>query len=233
MAIANTETVFNSGAQLMNTSQALSFSADATPRSLARTYLMDAAMFAQKLETEARQIVPRLSDANTPDRKQLEHFIYRAFHNAYGANVTHFMPQLLSLHDRHDHVLAVCGLRQAGSERLFLETYLDQPVEAALSACIGTKVARSDIVEIGNLAVAEFGLTRNLLLEVTSHLRATNTQWAVFTAIPALRNSVIKLNMRLEKLGEAKITSLPEGERAAWGSYYAEKPQVMAICRTR
>lgn len=215
----------------MNICQALLFSTNATPRSLARMHLKDAAMFAQKLQTEARQIVPRLSEASAPNRRKLEHFIYTVFRNTYGANVTHFMPQLLSLHDQHAQVLAVCGLRQAGSERLFLETYLDQPIEVALSERVGVEVVRSDIVEIGNLAVAELGLTRSLLLEVINHLHATNTQWAVFTAIPALRNSLTKLNMRLEKLGEAKITSLPEGERAAWGSYYAENPQVMAIHR--
>jgi len=72
---------------------------------------------------------------------------------------------------------------------------------------------------------------RSLLASVSVYLHSTNSQWAVFTGIPALRNSLTKLNMRLEKLGEAKITSLPEPERAAWGSYYAENPQVMAIRR--
>ena len=216
----------------MNICQAILFPINATPRSLARRQLKDVDEFVQEQRlTGARQVVSRLSGANAPDRRQLEHFIYTIFRNAYGANVTHFMPQLLSLHDQYAQVLAVCGLRQAGSERLFLETYLDQPIEAALSARIGAEVARSDIVEIGNLAVAEFGLTRNLLLEVANHLRTTNTQWAVFTAIPTLCNSLAKLNMRLEKLGEAEITSIPESERAAWGSYYAENPQVMAIRR--
>lgn len=184
-----------------------------------------------------RQILPRLSSSNSPDRGQLERFIHTVFHNAYGADVTHFMPQLLSLQDQDAQILAVCGLRQAVSEGLFLEAYLDQPIEAALSERIGTKVARSDIVEVGNMAVSERGLARALLSEVIQHLHATDAQWAVFTAIPALCNSLGRLNVQVEFLGEASIDKLVVADRQGWGSYYEQHPQVMAVrrlgaCRT-
>jgi len=190
-------------------------------------HLKQDAAFAQ----EARKIVVRLTEANEPGRAQLEQFIRTVFRNVYGANVTHFMPQLLSLHDQDSRVLAVCGLRQASTGSLFLEAYLDQPVEAALSERIGIEVARGDIVEIGNLAVAELGMARRLLLEVIDHLHATDTQWAVFTAIPALRNSLGKLNVQLEVLCDANIDNLAATERSDWGSYYEHQPQVMAVRR--
>lgn len=141
------------------------------------------------------------------------------------------MPQLLSLQDQDAQVLAVCGLRPAGSGKLFLEAYLEQPIEAALSQRIGSAVARSDIVEVGNLAVSERGLARLLLCEVITHLHATDAEWAVFTAIPALCNSLGRLNVQVEFLGEASLDKLAEADRQGWGSYYAQHPQVMAVRR--
>lgn len=180
---------------------------------------------------EGRQIRPCLSSADSPDRGRLEQFIHTVFSNAYDADVTHFMPQFLSLQDQNAQVLAVCGLRQAGREKLFLEAYLDQPVEAALSQRVGGAVARSDIVEVGNLAVSERGLARLLLCEVIAHLHDTDAEWAVFTAIPALCNSLGKLEVQVEFLGEASLDKLAPADRKGWGSYYARHPQVMAVRR--
>ena len=39
--------------------------------------------------------------------------------------------------------------------------------------------------------------------------------------------------MSLQFLGEASIERIPEHERAAWGTYYNERPQVVAIRRTQ
>lgn len=199
----------------------------ATPRSLARTHLQQAAA----LKQQERVITSRLSTVSAPDRRQLEQFIHTVFRNVYNADITHFMPQMLSLHDQHAQVLAVCGLRSASNKRLFLEAYLDQPVEAALSARVGTEVSRNHIVEIGNLAVAELGMARCLLQEVIKYLHDTDAQWAVFTAIPALRNSLGKLSVQLEVLGDANIDRLAEADRYGWGSYYQQHPQVMAVRR--
>lgn len=198
-----------------------------TPLSLARAYLKQAVAS----RPEERTISARLSMACAPNRKQLEQFIHTVFRNVYNADVTHFMPQMLSLHDQQNQVLAVCGLRSASSGRLFLEAYLDQPVEVALAERVGSTVRRSDIVEVGNLAVAELGMARRLLQEVIHHLHATDAQWAVFTAIPALRNSLGKLSVQLEVLGDAEIDRLAEADRAGWGSYYQQHPQVMAVRR--
>lgn len=180
---------------------------------------------------EPRQLVTRLTGAHMPGREQLERFIHTVFRRAYGANITHYMPHLLSLHDMEQRVLAVCGLRRAESGRLFLENYLQQPVEQVLSQRVGAQVSRGSIVEVGNLAVTELGLARCLLREVIRHLLATDAEWAVFTAIPALRNSLGKLNVQLEVLCDARLDQVPVAEQPDWGSYYDQQPQVMAVRR--
>lgn len=180
---------------------------------------------------EARQIVTSLSGPQAEDRLELEGFVRYVFRRAYGAKIKYFMPQLMSLRNEQGSLLAVCGLRHASEGELFLERYLEASVEAVLSLHTGVDVARQEIVEIGNLSVAEPSTIRCLLASVSLYLHGTSAEWAVFTGIPALRNSLMKLNMQLEILGDAKITALPENERAAWGSYYDECPQVMAVRR--
>lgn len=181
----------------------------------------------------AQEIVTSISGPDAADRAELEAFIRDIFYRSHGAHITQFMPRLMSLRDDTGKLLAVCGLRHAAESRLFLETYLDQPVEKILAQHIGSPIARDDILEVGNLAVAEPANVRSLLASVSVYLHGTSTQWAVFTGIPSLKNSLLKLNMPLEVLGKAELSALPEDERANWGSYYDEEPQVMAIRRVQ
>lgn len=173
----------------------------------------------------------QLCGPDAPERAELERFIRQVFHRAYGASIRQFMPQLMSLRDAGGRLLAVCGLRNAASGRLFLETYLDAPVENVISERTRDEVLRGDIVEIGNLAVAEPGIAPHLLASVSGYLHGTDTRWAVFTAIPVLRNSLARLNMPLEVLADASLQRIVPAERPEWGSYYDKNPQVMAVRR--
>lgn len=47
---------------------------------------------------------------------------------------------------------AALGYRRAEAQAMFLETYLDRPIEAELSEIFGRPIPRRNIVEIGNLA---------------------------------------------------------------------------------
>lgn len=178
-----------------------------------------------------RNFSVHFSKPDAADRAELEQFIGDIFHQVYGARIHRFMPYLMSLRDPDGKLIAVCGLRSAATENLFLETYLDQPIEAALSEHAGEAVERGDIVEVGNFSVAELGMARYLITAINDQLYATSKQWAVFTAVPVLRNAFIKLNMNPEILGDADKNRLPAEEQAEWGSYYEQNPQVMAIRR--
>lgn len=173
----------------------------------------------------------QLCGPDAPERAELEQFVREVFKRAYGACIRHFMPQLMSLRDTEGQLLAVCGLRNAGDATLFLETYLDKPVEQALSERVRVHVGRRAIVEVGNLAVAEPGVAPHLLASVSAYLHSTHASWAVFTAIPVLRNSLARLNMAMEVLADATLQHIQPEERDSWGSYYDKRPQVMAVRR--
>ena len=168
------------------------------------------------------------SGPDAEDRQELEKFVHTSFKLAYGAEVHHFMPQLMSLRDAKGELLAVCGLRSAGAEKLFLEAYLDQPVDQILNAKTGKTVAREDIIEVGNLAAFRPGMGRHLIAVLTAHLNEIGAHWVVFTAIPGLRNAFTKLGIELTEIGSADRSRLPAACQSGWGTYYGKNPMVMA-----
>lgn len=165
------------------------------------------------------------------DRPEIERFITDIFREAYGAEIRRFKPCLMSLRNQENQLVAACGFRSAALEPLFLETYLDRPIEAVLSERIGLPVNRCEIVEIGNFSVVEPGMARYLIAAIINQLHATSKQWAVCTAVPMVRNAFIKMGLDPILLGYADKNRLPPEEQAQWGSYYDRKPQIMAIQR--
>jgi hypothetical protein len=180
---------------------------------------------------EARACSVHFSMPDAADRAELEAFIRHQFYQAHGAQIKFFMPCLMSLRDSTGKLMAACGLRSATDEPLFLETYLDQSIEARLSAAMGYTIRRTEIVEVGNFAVATPGAARCLVHEIIKQLHLTAKQWAVFTIIPLISNAFAKMGVQAEALGEAKIDRIPAEERENWGRYYEQKPQIMAVRR--
>ncbi|WP_435627161.1 thermostable hemolysin [Candidatus Ferrigenium straubiae] len=171
------------------------------------------------------------SQPGDSDRAEVEQFIGEIFCEAYGAKIRRFKPCLMSLRDQDNKLVAACGFRSAALGPLFLETYLDHPIEVVLAERTGSPVERNDIVEVGNLSVIEPGVARYLITAIIDRLHATSKQWAVFTAVPVVRNAFIKLGLNPVLLGDPDKSRLPVKEQAEWGSYYEQKPQIMALQR--
>lgn len=174
---------------------------------------------------------PRLVQTLQPGMAQritAERFVSACFKRHYGAEISHFMPLLMSLRDQHDRLKAVLGFRYADEHPLFLENYLDQPVEQLLAGKLKMPVVRSRLVEVGNLAVASAGGGRWLITALTAYLSNTGAEWALFTIGPVLSNAFRRLGLELIELAEARREALPIEEQRRWGSYYDQRPKVMA-----
>jgi hypothetical protein len=172
---------------------------------------------------------PGLHEQRDGERAQAEFFIRHVFAAAYGARLDALMPMLLAERDPEGGILAACGLRRAASAALFLETYIDRPVEQAIGVRCGAAIAREQIVEVGNLAVVPPFTARRFIASLTRHLLAGEAEWAVFTAVATLRNAFTRLGVPFLRLGAARLDALPEASRAAWGSYYDTTPEVLAV----
>ncbi len=161
-----------------------------------------------------------------PQWHQATSFIHETYARAYGANVDTFMPQLMRVRNADGVCRAVMGFRLAGQEHLFLENYLDDPIETVISRYLGRPADRADIVEVGNLAEAEPGDARMALIGATAYLHSIGCRWLVFTGVTRMRNVFRRLGLDVWELLAADEKMLPPEEVAKWGSYYQSNPVV-------
>jgi len=162
-----------------------------------------------------------------PERRAFERFIAERFGRAYGARLTHFLPHLLGVKDGLARWQAAAGYAAAGAQQLFLEQYLDRPIEQALGSAVGRPIARGSIVEVGNLAAISAGMARALIPQLARHLHHMGYRWVAFTATRALRNSFHRLGLKPLPIAAADRARLAD-RGLSWGSYYDQDPVVMA-----
>ncbi|MDI2143408.1 MULTISPECIES: thermostable hemolysin [unclassified Pseudomonas] len=158
-------------------------------------------------------------------RETFEAFIQHRFRKAHGADIRHFMPELFGVHTGDGELCAVAGVRRAHLEPLFLERYLDEPIEPLISAAAGRPVERRDIVEVGNLASSDTGSARMSIIAITYLLAMGGLEWVTFTGNVGLVNSFHRLGLKPVTLCAADPERLGD-ERQHWGSYYESKPWV-------
>jgi hypothetical protein len=163
----------------------------------------------------------------TEGRHQVTRYIADQFKSVHGANIHDFMPMLLSMQCQ-GHLSAVAGVRPAARQPLFLEQYLGQNVENVIGKVSGTVVERGKIVEIGNLVSTQKGASQLLFLLMTALLHRNQSEWVVFTGTPTVVKGLERLGIELNKLAEADPARLTNSALADWGSYYENRPQVVA-----
>jgi hypothetical protein len=169
-----------------------------------------------------------LVHAGDQDRAALEAFIRAVFARVYGARVSQFMPRLIGLRGAKGRLVAALGMRTGASGPLFLEQYLEGPVERLLEAQAGSAVTRAGIIELGNLAAEHPGSARGLIMNLALCLHQAGFAWVVFTITPSLVNSFRRLGLELICLGPARPDRLAPEAQAEWGSYYTTGPMVYA-----
>lgn len=175
-----------------------------------------------------------LCNTDSPAKKELEQFINTVFAKHYNAQVCHFYPNLLGAYDEQQRPYAAVGYRVADEKRLFLEQHLKQPIEQSLSAfseeqAVISPLCREHIIEIGNLAATQQGACRDLFQLLTLHFHRSQFRWIVFTGTRAVRVTLKKMHLKTYTLANAHIDALTPCSRQSWGSYYDQKPIVMAI----
>jgi len=161
-----------------------------------------------------------------PDRILAEKFISQRFAESFGSRVESFMPRLFSLRNEHGEICGAFGLRSA-SRKLFLEQYLDLPIEKAIGNRLGSAVERQCIVEVGHFSGTFPGAVRAMICLLTERLYREGFTWVTFTGTSSLRNAFGRMGLAPLDLQAAEAERLPADERAAWGSYYEHAPHVL------
>ncbi len=158
---------------------------------------------------------------------ELRTFIQNAYQREFTARIPHFLPTLAGLYRADGVLVAACGLNLAGQNRLYLEQYLDSPVEYLLKQRLGVATRRESIIEVGNLAAHTPGAGRLMFAALCQLLCQNALDWVVFTGTAKLRNSFRHLSLDPVELIEARADKVGE-DAADWGNYYRCHPRVMA-----
>lgn len=150
-------------------------------------------------------------------------FVEDAYRRAYGARCSATFSDYLSseLTGR-----AALGYRRADTGPLFLEAYLDESIEIAVSGAFGCAVPREAIVEIGNLAADNAWAMIALWGEAANDLGGAS-EVVVATLTRPLQRMFARMGVALHRLAPADPDRLGSGA-GEWGSYYAQDPQVCA-----
>lgn len=169
----------------------------------------------------------RVHGVDDRERAEVEQFIGSVYAERFGARVHRFTPCLVSLRDGDARIVAAAGYRFAEGAPLFLERYLDEPIEAALAHRAGAAPSREGIVEVGHLASARAGEGRRLILALGPHLAALGGHWVVSTLTEELRHLFVRIGVTPLALGLADPARLGD-DAADWGRYYEHRPVVLA-----
>jgi hypothetical protein len=160
-------------------------------------------------------------------RDVVERFIHDVFAERFAARLDSFLPNLVASRDAAGRISAAAGYRSAAAGRLFLEQYLDRPIEEIVCDNYGEAIARSKIVEVGNLATTGGRCAVSLVASLIPHLMSQGFRWVVFTGNDAVRNLFQRLHLFPFAICTADAASLGDA-KGAWGSYYDHHPIVMA-----
>lgn len=162
-----------------------------------------------------------VAERSSPQRPQLERRVQQGFGEHFGACISGFMPHLA--HFDND---AVIGYRGANEESLYLEHYLDAPIEDVIAKLVGTSVRREQIVEVGQLVVDSREAIGPLFRSLAPFLKGLGFNYICFTA-------TAKIRLLLERAGLRGVTVARASEEAvyhagdAWGSYYDNDPHII------
>lgn len=169
----------------------------------------------------------RLVLADTQEQVMaLQAYIQAAYSHEFDARIPHFLPCLLGLYRADGILVGACGLKLASTECLYLEQYLDHPIEAAIETRLGVRARRDRIVEVGNLACSEPGNARLMFAALCRLLCDNALDYVVFTGTAKLRNSFHRLHLTPVELAPAQADKVGD-DASAWGAYYHCQPKVM------
>jgi hypothetical protein len=175
---------------------------------------------------------PQLSlhGESSSQRRELETYIAGCFSRAYQAEVTEFAPLLLALNcaGGTGDIAGAAGIRPAGVGELFIEHYLDESVEQAVSTVFDVPVKRSEIAEIGNMAALRPGACQLIIFVLAAVLNRAGFRYAAFTGTEQMAATVRKYKAVVEPIASADPARLGK-DAGKWGSYYASRPQVQIL----
>jgi len=172
-----------------------------------------------RVKFAAQVQVFQLNDVN---RVHAESFVQQRFSKVHNACIREFMPSLVTVN--HPNISACVGIRVA-TENLFIEHYLDMPIEQAHPAL---NIPREHIVEVGNLVSTSRHATLLLFLVIASALYEAGFREMVFCATAQVATILKTAGADLYPIVEADGSRMGDS-LSEWGNYYDCNPIIMRL----
>lgn len=158
--------------------------------------------------------------------------VKKVYENTFGARVEVNPEQFLSYLERNEEtgreeVLACTGLTPAEGGPLFLEKYLDVPVEELIVADGQAVTGRHEIVQLGSVASVRATAGAELFKALTVVLWGVGCRYAVMTSTQRSLALQKRLGIVFNPIGEADPARLGPEELENWGTFYDQRPLVV------
>lgn len=167
-----------------------------------------------------------LSLKSHANRQEVERLIEEVYARVYGGSIKEHYPVLLKACDDAGSVMAAVGLRDADREPLFLERYLNAPIQIVMGSVFGKGIDRRNIVEIGNLVSLHSGVSVHLFAALAICLKQLGYTHAAVTATASLHRSFKRLGIASCVVADAEAERLVD-KGANWGTYYERDPRIL------
>ena len=164
----------------------------------------------------------RIAESGSPEHARASALVAAQYLKHFGSTESHAPDSMLC--QFLDGALVGCvGFESAESGSLFVEQYLDQPIDIAL---FGVPGRRKEVVEIGAFAVEARDHALLLMMELADVLSARQFTTAVCTVTAPVRRCLRKLGIESNRLGPAVADRVDNP--VGWGTYYELQPEVLA-----
>lgn len=175
-------------------------------------------------------------------RGSVETFIWKGFKKHYQADIQHFLPNLISI-GPEEKAISALGFRSAARTSLFIEQYLDLPIESYFqnesylkyASCFKNDfylkdeyIKRHQIAEIGNLYGTNKLMTCQLFVITALALSRAGFIKLVFCATPQVKTTMQALQMTTQFIAKADPERIGS-QIDCWGEYYKTSPELLAI----
>ncbi len=164
-------------------------------------------------------------DRNSVLRMVLEARIRSGFGTHFRACVAEYMPRFAYYQHLHGGT-GVIGMRDASEESLYLESYLDSPVDEVIQRAADCAVSRAQIVEVGQFVVDDRGIVQDFFEDLVPFLASQGFEWVCFTGtdrIRAVLNRVGFSGLPVAAANQELVRNKPD----RWGTYYEHDPVVI------
>lgn len=168
----------------------------------------------------------RIARRNTPGFEALKTRVRHGFGSHFNACIGGFMPDLAAYHHASG-ASGVIGIRGARHETLFLESYLDHPVEDVIALVSDAPVHRRDVVEVGQFVIDHRAIVGDFFRDLVPLLRSLGYEWVCFTGTRRIRTLLASVGFAGFSVASARLERIANA-RDDWGTYYDHEPEVIA-----